>query len=423
MILALEPGLGKTITALVAGNGDEMTIICPNSIVSGWKEEAKKFLDHESMEAIHEMSMKERIKTIENCTKQCIVTNLQSIQQIHNDPLFDAINTRRLPNESKTVIFDEAHFLKNTGTKQSKGAKKLEADFSLWLTASPFKNAGEFRLMMHALLPDDQRFNSEQAFAKAFPANKVESLRLINHLKREYVIRFLKEDVMREFDPEIPLAEQNNRLPKKVFFAPTKEHGEFTLLREQAEAIELLMTDFQAFEETYKGYFPKDELSEEDRSRIYKDKNHLAKKQAYRQVVNNPKYIGLPNVASPKHKAMDVIVEHEMKLGNKVVIFCNYQNQVEAYKKRYAKLKPSVFNGETSKQGLMKDDNGKIKLFKVDIHKEWMFDIHGYPIEAKEGEPMSAMDYERLTFQHTDDRKLIITTFKAGAVGTTFTRG
>lgn len=97
-----------------------MTIICPNSIVSGWKEEAKKFLDHESMEAIHEMSMKERIKTIENCTKQCIVTNLQSIQQIHNDPLFDAINRRRLQNESKTVIFDEAHFLKNTGTKQSK---------------------------------------------------------------------------------------------------------------------------------------------------------------------------------------------------------------------------------------------------------------------------------------------------------------
>ena len=277
--------------------------------------------------------------------------------------------------------------------------------------------------MMHALMPKDPRFISEQSFKKTFPANKVESLRLINQLKREYVIRFLKEDVMREFDPEVPLAEQNNRLPKKLFFAPTKEYGEFTMLREQAEAIELLMTDFKAFEEKFKKNFPKDELSKEDRSRIYKDKNHLAKKQAYRQVINNPKYIGLQNVTSPKHKAMDAIVEREMKLGNKVVIFCNYQNQVEAYEKRYARLKPSIFNGETSQEGLMKDDKGKKMLFKVDAHKEWMFDEHGYPIVSKEGESMSAMDYERLTFQHSDDRKLIITTFKAGAVGTTFTRG
>lgn len=97
-----------------------MLIVCPNSIVSGWKEEATKFLDHESMETIHEMSMKKRIKTIEDCTKQCIVTNLQSIQQLDNDALFDAMNTRRLPNESKTVIFDEAHFLKNYGSNQSK---------------------------------------------------------------------------------------------------------------------------------------------------------------------------------------------------------------------------------------------------------------------------------------------------------------
>ena len=118
-----------------------MNIVCPNSIVSGWKEEAKKFLDHESMETIHKMTMKERIKIITECKKQCIVTNLQSVQQLDNDELFDTLNTRRFPNESRIVILDEAHFLKNFGTKQSKGAKKLEAEFSLWLTASPFKNA------------------------------------------------------------------------------------------------------------------------------------------------------------------------------------------------------------------------------------------------------------------------------------------
>lgn len=96
-ILALEPGLGKTITALVAGNGDEMMIVCPNSVVSGWSEEASKFFHMPSMEAVYDMSIKDRTDVIEGSLKQCIVTNLQSIQQIDNEGLFSAINKRRLP--------------------------------------------------------------------------------------------------------------------------------------------------------------------------------------------------------------------------------------------------------------------------------------------------------------------------------------
>ena len=114
--------------------------------------------------------------------------------------------------------------------------------------------------MMHALLPDDQRFKSESSFVKAFPPNDINSLRRLNQLKRDYVIRFLKEDVMREFDPKVPLSEQNNRLPKKNFLKP-KDFGNFTLLPEQSEAIELLMTDYPLFEEKYGKFFNKKDFS------------------------------------------------------------------------------------------------------------------------------------------------------------------
>lgn len=276
--------------------------------------------------------------------------------------------------------------------------------------------------MMHALLPDDQRFKSEQAFLQAFPSNDVTSLRLLNQLKRDYVIRFLKEDVMREFDPKIPLAEQNNRLPKKRFFKP-EEFGGFTILPEQAEAIELLMADYNLFERRYERFFAKKDFAAEDRKRLYSDKNHLAKRHAYRQIINNPKYVGVAET-SPKHRAMDAIVEREMGQGNKVVIFCMYLNQAEEYRKRYSVLNPSMFTGATSDLGMMRRENGEQILYEIGSHGEWVFDEKtGYPVENTDGRPMSAMDYERLTFQHTDDRRLIITTFSAGAVGTTFTRG
>jgi hypothetical protein len=156
-----------------------------------------------------------------------------------------------------------------------------------------------------------------------FPQNDINSLKLLNQLKKDFVIRFLKEDVMMEFDPNLPLEEQENRLPRKQFFHP-RELGTYTMLPEQAEAIRLLMSDFEAFEKEYGRYFKKEDFLPEDRARIFgngnrkeedgsrmdeddmgtdymentgdKEKkkmqpNYLSKKHVYRQVINNPKYV------------------------------------------------------------------------------------------------------------------------------------
>jgi SNF2 family DNA or RNA helicase len=92
VILAFEPGLGKTITALLAINGDETTVLCPNSVVSWWKEEAAKFFEHKSLELVYAMNMRRRVAEIESSNKWIIVTNYQTLQQIKNESLFRAIN-------------------------------------------------------------------------------------------------------------------------------------------------------------------------------------------------------------------------------------------------------------------------------------------------------------------------------------------
>ena len=82
-----------------------------------------------------------------------------------------------------------------------------------------------------------------------------------------------------------------------------------------------------------------------------------------------------------------------------------------------------MYTGITSKQGNKRDASGREMLFQKHEKGGWVFDAHGYPIQDPMGTPMLAMDYERLTFQNTEKRKVMIATYSAGAVGVTFTAG
>ncbi|MCP4523463.1 MAG: DEAD/DEAH box helicase, partial [Candidatus Gracilibacteria bacterium] len=421
VILAPEPGLGKTIIAQVAISRDEALIVCPNSVVSTWGEEAAKFMENPSVELIYDMSMEDRKKLLKHTDEKIKVTNQNTLRDHENDALFEAINTKTDITQPKTIVFDEAHFLKNTNSNQSKGARKLIGDFSLFLTASPFKNVNDFGKLMNALLPEDTRFKNPSAFRKAFPPHDINSYRQLNLLKKEYTIRFLKSDVLATFDKNIPLDQQNNCLPQKEYINP-KDNGVFTMLPQQADAISLLMRDSKKFHKKYGEYFDKNEIDREDKKKLFTSGDYLTKKHALRQIVNNPKYIGLPNVESPKTLAMQEIIQKEITQGGKVVIFCAYNEQSKKYQELFDSYKPCMFIGETTKKGFMSDESGVTLKFEKNIHNEWEFDDHGYPVPSENGESMKVSDYERLTFQHSDDRQILITTYQSGGVGTTFTR-
>jgi len=103
---------------------------------------------------------------------------------------------------------------------------------------------------MHSILPDDPRFKSMRAFKTVFPSNDLASFKQLNVLKKEYTIRFLKSDVLKTFDKNTPLSSQKNCLPEKNYISP-RINGEFTMLPEQATALDLLMKDDELFHNTY----------------------------------------------------------------------------------------------------------------------------------------------------------------------------
>ncbi|MBP9750574.1 MAG: DEAD/DEAH box helicase [Candidatus Peribacteraceae bacterium] len=415
VVLANDPGLGKTRTALVAVNGDPATIIAPNAVVTSWSEEAARALLHSDILSLQNRRYDERLQLLRDTDATHIVTNIDYLRASEGDERYGL-----LADQDTIVVHDEAHGLLNLGSEQSKGARRLQAKFHLFLSATPFKDPKTLRRMLHNLEPDDPRFASDAAFMRAFPANDPEALRTLSIFKNRYVIRFTKEDVLEEMDPALPIEQQHHRLPRKEQ-VPETEMGSFTLLEQQCQAIYELMLDWQAWCRRYDRYVPRDAVARLDALRG--NQFALAKVHALRQVANNPAYIGLQDAEDPKACKLLADVETLLAEGRKVVIFCQYNAQAEKYAAMFAAHCPSLYTGVTASQKLRTNTEGEPIRYRQEDNGRWAMDERGLPLEDPNGEVMSAMDYERLAFQNAPERRVMIATYSAGAVGVTFTAG
>ncbi len=415
VILANAPGLGKTRTALAALNGDPATIIAPNSVVSSWAEEAQRCLVYSDLLVLQNIPHPERVEKLRNRREQHVVTNIEFLRAKEGDPRYEL-----LADEDTIVVHDEAHTLNNLSSEQSQGARRLNGKFQLFLSATPFKNPKQMRRMLHHLYPDDPRFSSDKAFSQAFPSNDPQALRTLNLLKEQYVLRFRKEDVLEEMDPSLPLDDQLYRLPRKEHLS-SDQYGGCTMSEEQAQAIFELFLDWTAWCKKYGCYIPTDEIAKMDHLR--QNQYSFAKVHALRQIANNPEYIGQTDIQNAKTEEMKRSIDACLAEGRKVVIFCQYNAQAQKYSELLKEYSPSLYTGMTSKKGLQTSEAGHTLRYKKDENGGWELDAYGYPILDPFGEPMLALDYERLTFQNAPDRKIMISTYSAGAVGVTFTAG
>jgi len=416
--LANDPGLGKTRTILAALSDEEAVIFTPNPVVSAWDEEAGVVLKEPDLLVLRDVPHKQRKELLRNASHLRLVTNVQFLQNPD-----DAERFQLLSSDDTVVVHDEAHSRANEESLQSRGAKKLKHKFQINVTATLAHTPKTLRRMLHTLEPEDPRFHDDKAFMQAFPGDDPQALKALKLLVDKYTIRFRKEDVMEEVDPNVLLSQQLHRLPRKNVI-PSEQMGEFEMSEEQAFAIYEMFLNWQEWTEKYGHYIPDDEVAEEDRLRI---RGGLVKKHAMRQAINNPAWIGSK---TDDAKALQTrrIVEKCLREGRKVVIFCSYTAQALKYAEIFKKLKPALYTGLAGKEREKKNAQGQPMKFKREpgVHGfkgAWVFDQNGYPIEDANGETMSALDYERLTLQNADDRKLIIATEKSGAVGTTFTAG
>ncbi len=419
VILSLEAGLGKTLTTLAALQSLQRAglIVTPNSVASTWDEQRSRFLPHERLTLLHGLPRDARkaairqevlSRTRRGGERSSMLTNQEFLRDAEDEERFELLNSAL--GQDGILVVDEAHWLTNTDTNQSKGLGRLTPDFVIIVTATPYPNISKYRAMFNYLLPDDERFESESSFAKAFDRSDPASYRALFALADPLVVRFRKEEVLDEYDPAIPLAEQHGRLPIKTRMPVT----EFELTDAQARSVLDMFLNWRGWSEKYGHYLAGD--------REVWEGNQLIKKHALLQSMNNPSYVG-SDEQSAKHNAVVQAVEENVRDGRKTVIYVRYLKEAEAYEQLLRTHKPAILTGTISDQGYLKDGAGNPKLFCYDKEKGFAMDKNGYPIEDPTGSPMMAIDFERLTFMQAPERKVMICTYDTGGVGITLNAG
>jgi hypothetical protein len=413
IIVANEQGLGKTLTALSLSRGREVTIIAPNAVVTNWISEERKFLPYPRLMLL-EGRYQDRDALLMTEAPKNVVVNLEYTR------LANKVRTRGLSKPQGMLVIDEADYLGTRESDQTKGTRQIEAGFKVLLSATPFKRPSQINNIFSVLTPEDARFHSPKAFARAFPTSSPAALNALHLLINERTIRIRKDDVFDTYNPKIPLSKQRDRLPRKVLIDPT-ESGKFVLTNAQCQSILELITNYESWCSKHRGF-----ETASDREYYRYREGYFAKKEAIRQITNSPAYIGRGDLRSPKHLKMDQILKKELKdTDKKVLIFCRYREQVEEYARRYRTLGACTYYGglKSNADGYKVDKKDEVLYFKVDSAGEHLLDKAGVPIPttAEEGRPIRSLDYERILFQNSKNHRVMIATYDSGAVGVTFT--
>ncbi|HIQ48943.1 MAG TPA: DEAD/DEAH box helicase [Aquifex aeolicus] len=186
-----EMGLGKTVMTIAYLNTQRKEdvfpaiVICPASVKAKWVKEFQKW-------SVHDLR-------IFQCNGKKPVIFDADVYVINYDILPNWVEFLK-EKEPKTVVLDEAHYVKNPRAKRTKAVYKLKSVGNrIALTGTPIVNdIEELFTILHFLRPDIFRKKSYFLF-KYQGREKV----LQDFLRRTVMIRRLKKDVMKELPPKV----------------------------------------------------------------------------------------------------------------------------------------------------------------------------------------------------------------------------
>lgn len=203
-ILADDMGLGKTVQAISAitqsrdqSSGAPSLVVCPTSLVYNWKEEFHKFNPALQVMVIDNTPDKRKKALKETQDFDIVVTSYNLLQkdiEIYKEIHFNY------------VVLDEAHHIKNRGTRNAKSVKMIQAAHRLILTGTPIENSLEelwslFDFLMPGLLSTYDRF-VEKYIRKLAPMSPGEnSLEMLKKKVSPFILRRMKEDVLKDLPP------------------------------------------------------------------------------------------------------------------------------------------------------------------------------------------------------------------------------
>ena len=132
--LADDMGLGKTVQTIAlllhkASKGPSL-VVCPASVMLNWANELSRFAPTLEVKILNESA--DRDALLDNAKAYDVVLTTYGLLVREEEALTKA--------QWNVVCLDEAHTIKNRGTKMSASAMKLKADCRVILTGTPIQN-------------------------------------------------------------------------------------------------------------------------------------------------------------------------------------------------------------------------------------------------------------------------------------------
>jgi SNF2 family DNA or RNA helicase len=206
-ILADDMGLGKTLQALSwlawsheqAGTAHKPSlVICPASVLHNWRREANRFVPHFRVLVLESGAERHNLRQqIPN--HDLIVTNYALLRR-------DLTALKKF--SFRSVILDEAQFIKNPSAQVTQSVKQLQSDHRLALTGTPLEN----RLLDLWSIMDFAQpgyLNTQSDFIQKYEPNNADAVALqiarrrLSAKLRPFLLRRLKKQVAKDLPDRI----------------------------------------------------------------------------------------------------------------------------------------------------------------------------------------------------------------------------
>jgi len=407
-IVADEPGLGKTLSALIPVEklGLKQVIIFSKAEMKNTIKEEILFHFKEKPHILEISGPKKMRQKLLNeiDDKKFIILNYELLEFISDAELI------KLVSKADAVILDEAHEIENKAGVRNRRVRlaiaNLKDDAYLWgLTATPFRNRPEKLFgVLNLFMPE--KFNDFNIFKKIY-CEDTEGMKLLHFELSGFMIRHKKIDVLSEYDLEQPLEGQGRRLPKKVFIDYEKE-GKYELSARQTQLMEWIFDEKQRHK--FVNYL--NELNPH-RSRTLEDLNPFTLLGYLFQIQIGAPHLGLGG-QSQIFDEMEKIVAKRTAQGKKVLLFANNISVIDEALKRLKKMNVGAVRFDGSVKGFILNEQGRPVLYRINSDGN-------YEIDEQQGEPLRERSYHRHLFQNDPQTQALVATGATGGVGVTFT--
>ncbi len=367
-ILADDPGMGKTLTALAAaetlraqGKVKKVLIVTPAGIKTSWREEIARHLVKQDtfplpiipsregrgdnrprkVVSIHGSTEVKRRQVLDAYDADYILVNYEFLRgksQAELAPLLQGVDL---------IIADEAQRISNPSdtVQQAEAVRKINAPRRWLLTATPYYSHPENIYALLAYL-HPEKYSSFKEFKETYSAD-VTGLKLLHAELDDVMIRRRRAEALGEYEAGVPLETQGVRLPRKVIL-PVDEEGAYEISHAQVELLRELSQDIR-------GWMV--------RHTHTKKMTHFTHLKLLYQAIVDPKFLG-EDIASPLYEALDKIVMKRLAQGKKVLIYAHHRSLVSRLQERYAHLGAVKYNSTLS----MRQREENLRSYETDPH-------------------------------------------------------